>query len=1105
MVAMKTIKSVWQFLNKDLKDFGITGNRVETGAEASKASLELLVAFGLLLGAPLAPAGVAIAGLSFVGLTRKGLKVLREKKKKPSLEEWVAVAFPLAYVESFDSLVTNNLWLQEKFKSVRADLGARDSLAELGKLALHQSLIDEAMEDFPNSTLGRALNNKLATYLNQIKIDSKIISGVNKYLEQVRYAQEYHSREEEQKVISQETISLINNYLQKIEKSEEKSYQISKDLKVLQINEDDIYIVNSYLEKFKKNDPITNLVTGWTAWGVYPIIERLLENEEEHILQGLQMKASAAKNLRTNSKYYSIENYLKEQISPETNNPDAKALWQVFNEENVTLSDIYVSLEGKLFNEQNEIVEQNLVNLEAWVQKKVLESAPQVIFIQAGPGRGKSVFCRVFANWVRENLHPIWTPILIRLRDIDFFNTNLENILSDAVKADFVKSDPGWLHDHNTRFLFLLDGFDELRLEGREAGGIEKFLKQVEQYQQDCQRFELGHRFIVTGRQSALLGIVPPSNLQKVEIAPMSKELQEHWLVKWEKLVGEDKAAAFADFLEAEACPERVKELAQEPLLLYLLAAMCRDSELSLAMFEGSSSTEAKVLVYQTAIDWVLTEQRPEELNLYLTGQDDKEDLRLILSEASLCITQSGREWAALTAIETRLTKDAKAKELLEKARKRLNKEENPLRNFLAAFYLRPVSGEGGIQGAVEFIHKSFGEFLCAERMVESLQRWTLEHHQLRRRRDLVSDEQLAEEFYDLFGYGGLTKEIVEYLFALLLLEEEQLVKLFERCHNFYLDWWEGKFIDASPTENWSRKKLVNLKEQEVISGMRQIDVYTGLNALVLLFNLHLYAKERERLKGKITFHPCGQLGSKEFDPYRLRRIMNYSECANLFTFNKVVGHHLRGANLHSIDLSSTDLDGTSLEGVNLSNSKLRSARLREADLNNANISNAELTEIDLSGANLSGANLNNSDLSSSKLRYADLNSADLSDVKLRYADLNSADLSNAKLSCAYLNSANLSIANLSCTEFRGVDLTDADLRMAILTGVKFLGANLSGVNLTDTNLSDAELNSVNLSGAELKNISWNENTIWLGIKGLTEAKNVPEELIEQLTQLRVL
>ena len=1086
MVAMNTIKSVWQFLNKDIQDFGITGNRVETGAEVSKASLELLLALGLL-GTPLAPAGVAIASLSFVGLTRKGLNVLREKTNgKTSLEQWVAVAFPLAYVESFASLVTENLWLQDKFKSIREDLGARDSLEELGKLALNQSLIDEGMEDFPDSTLGRALNAQLANYLQKIGLEQQTI----------------------------------------------------------------------------------HLITGWTAWGVYPIIERLLENEEEDILLGLQMKASGAKGLRLNSKYYSIENYLEEQISPETTNPNFKALWQVFDEK-FTLPDIYVPLQGQLLDEkgepqlkrdkngkvitnwEGEPKEKDPVDLEAWVKEQITESVSQVTFIQAGPGRGKSVFCRMFANWVRKNLHPIWTPILIRLRDIENFNTNLEEILSTAVKADFVKSDAGWLHDRNTRFLFLLDGFDELRMEGRTAGGIEKFLRQVGQYQQDCQRSELGHRFLVTGRQSALLGIVLPSKLQRVQIVLMSKKLQKWWLVQWEKLVGKEKARAFAHFLEAQACPKRVKELAQEPLLLYLLGAMCRDDKLNLAMFKGRGSTEAKVRIYQTAIDWVLTKQRPEELNLDLTGQDHKDDLKHILSEASLCITQSGREWAALSAIEGRLTKDTKAKKLLDRARQRLKEEENPLRNFLAAFYLRPVSGEGSGQGAVEFVHKSFGEFLCAERMVESLKEFTFENEKLRRGGYLVSDEGLAEEFYDLFGYGGLTTEIVEYIFSLLQLEEEQLVNLFERLQDFYLDWWEGKFIDAPPIKNWPQNTLGQLKEQGIVRGLRQVDVYTGLNVLVLLFNLHHYGQEREGLKEKLTFHPCGQPGSKEFAPERLLRIIHYSESVELHSFMQVVGYclsgvnlsgayligayligaylsnaNLIGANLRNANLSNANLSGADLSSADLSSADLSSADLKNANLSGANLSSADFIRVNLSNANLicaylSGANLIRANLRNANFRDVDLRNAylsgaeliraDLRAVNLIRADLSNADLSGANLSSADLRAVNLSGANLRAVNLSGAELSGAYLRDANLRAVNLSGAELSGAYLIRTDLSGADLRAVNLSNADLrntnlratylKNIVWNEKTTWPTVEELAKAKNVPEELLKNLTQ----
>ena len=81
---------------------------------------------------------------------------------------------------------------------------------------------------------------------------------------------------------------------------------------------------------------------------------------------------------------------------------------------------------------------------------------------------------------------------------------------------------------------------------------------------------------------------------------------------------------------------------------------------------------------------------------------------------------QSGRECTAISLIETRLQNHSDATAFLEEARKRI--QDNPLRNALAAFYLQPGSSGAG---SVEFIHKSFGEFLCAERLKEALEDWS--------------------------------------------------------------------------------------------------------------------------------------------------------------------------------------------------------------------------------------------------------------------------------------------------------------------------------------------------------------------------------------------
>ncbi|MFP5271521.1 NACHT domain-containing protein [Coleofasciculus sp.] len=871
---MNKIKQVWQLLNTDIRELGKPGEIAEAGAEVSKAGLELAIALGLFA-TPAAPVAAVAAGLSFVGLTRKGVNLYRDKGKT-SLEEWAAIAFPLAYLESFDKLVRENDWLQQKIGSGISDQAAKSQLEQLGELQLDQKLIEDALTYFPESRLGQALNQQLSDYLKQ--------AGLNQY-----------------------------------------------------------------------SIPI---VTGWVAWGIYPIIDQLLSYESETITQPLQLTRTAARETQATQKYGSIESYLTEQISPHTSNPLLQTQWKVLGE-TFTLPDIYVPLEAHLVDKNGKVDKKaDPVNLEQWAKEQLTkpDKNGQVLFIQAGPGRGKSVFCRMFANWVREHLHPIWTPILIRLWDIDAFENNIENTLRAAVKADFVKSDDGWLTDRNTRFLFVLDGFDELRMEGRTTGGIEKFLKQVGNFQSNCQQTsQLGHRFLVTGRELALHGIERflPRNLERVEIALMNDKLQQKWLGKWSNLVGEDKANAFGEFLQAQNCPEQVKELAREPLLLYLLAAMHRDGEISLELFEGTSRADAKVLIYQKALDWVLTQQRSQELNLELTEQET-EGLRRILTEAGLCVTQSGGEWTSIGMIEERLKGDDQARKLLEKARERIG--DNPLRNALAAFYLRPASASEATEGAVEFVHKSFAEFLCAQRLVESLKEWV----EPRRKRGgfLVSQDQLAEEVYDLLGYGGLTWEIVEYVMALFNVSNEEFVQLFQRLEEFYLDWCNGEFINAEPTSNLPQKTMLQLRKHGSLMGLREVDIYAGLNMMILLLELKDYSVIRDELKGKISFNPCGQPDSDSFEPTRLLRIISYSNSVKVDTFSNTVNPFLSNVNL-----SGAYLSGANLSSLNLSLANLTDAYLSGANLSGANLCLANLTDAYLGGANLSDIYLNSANL----------------------------------------------------------------------------------------------------------------------------------------------
>lgn len=973
---MGKLREIWQRLFFNEQKLEKTGDIVESGAEITKASLEFAIALGVLTTAPSAP--VIAAGLSFVGLARKGLGLLRDKTNEQfEIAEWVAVACPLAYINSFNALVQRNVWLQERLNAEITEQGVKSQFDQLGELELNSNQAEKALTDFSNSILGQALNQQLSTYLQQFKIAENIAS----------------------------------------------------------------------------------IVTGWVAWDTYNHIKELWLYEPENLRQSSNYFLTAAQEVRANEKYESIESYLNEQISPSPSDPLLIERWKVIGEE-FKIPEIYVSLKAQLLDSNGEPKKYSVVDLENWVREQLNKNQknPQVMFIQAGPGRGKSVFCKMFADWVRENLHPIWTPILIRLRDIDTFEPNIENTLRAAVRENFANRDD-WLSDRNTRYLFILDGFDELRFEGRTAKGVEDFLKQVGNYQQQpgCK-----HQFIVTGRESALHGIENriPTNLDRVEIALMDEQIQAQWLEKWSRLFGEDKKEEFQKFLKADNCPKRVKELAREPLLLYLLGAMHRDNELNIQMFEGANDAQAKIVVYQKTLDWVLTKQRPEKLNKELT-EFDTEDLRLILIEAGLCVAQSGREWTSIKAIEERLKNDKSAKKLLEEAQNQLG--ENPLRNALAAFYLRPAKASESTEGAVEFIHKSFGEFLCAQKIRESMKKWLVLDPTSRRKKFLIDDKHLSQQIYDLLAYGVLKLEIVEYLINLIKSEEGfQYIELFERLEDFYSSWCQGEFLNGC-VENFPLSQMQNFKGNNIFLGLKEIDIYAGLNILIILLKLHCYAQTEYKLRDKINFHPCGQQNSSAFDSKRLLKIINYSNSVTEDNFSKNVSCFFSNANLEMANLEGSNLFGIQLEDANLFRANLEGANLDWANLLRANFGRANLSRASFLGANFTQA-------------------------KLEGVNLSSAILFRAN----FLN-ADLEMANLEKANFLGANLEKVSLKRANLEGANLSGVNLSSANLFGANLSGANLFRANLENSELSHIVWNEYTNWKDVRGLDKALNLPK------------
>lgn len=746
------------------------------------------------------------------------------------------------------------------------------------------------------------------------------------------------------------------------------------------------------------------------------------------------------------AKYQSIEDYLAKEIEP---GPQET----VFNEKELTHFDLYVPLEIKqLDNKGLPLKDEPIQVLETWVKEYLIncKDSRKVLFIQGEAGRGKSVFCRMFADWVRRDLYPAFTPILIRLRNLKALEYKLTDTLEISLESHgFVASNPSWLTDKNTRFLFLLDGFDELLLEGRKGGGLQEFLDQVESFQSDSH-----HQFLVTGRPLSLQNlerfIDQMSELLRVELQPMSNSLRELWYQKWEALFGHKETNAFKDFLMT--CPEDINSaLAREPLLLYMLGRMHREKRLNTNMFEGVGGAEAKVVIYDEAIRWVIEEQRQDE-NFRQVGLD-ADDLRRALTETALCVMQSGNETAKISFLEFRLQKDSNnpVYELLQAARGRVDiSDKKLLNNLLTSFYIKPASGDR--EGSIEFAHKSFGEFLFSERLKDAMEDWS-RPGESRRSKYLVETEIMNAEIYDLLGFGGLSQEVVDYLGVLLSRYSDfNPVQLFERLYDFYLRWWEGEFINGVHHTNHPQVKMQSLREcipdRKDYLGVRQIDAITGLNVMILLLEISRLTISSDILEEGLIFYPCGNFGEYGFDENRFRRIMGFSECFMLDSFDRYIFSHLSLVNLAQTNLRSLDLSG---------------ANLILANLYEANLIDSELNEVMFHGAILVKAKLGG--------------------TRLMGAYLIEANLEGAELEFAQLLSANLQGSNLSKTYLEDTDLSYSNLKYVDLSGAYIGGANLFNAKLKGANFDDIE---------------WNDETKWFNAISLHEAMNFPLELLSQ-------
>jgi uncharacterized protein YjbI with pentapeptide repeats len=648
-----------------------------------------------------------------------------------------------------------------------------------------------------------------------------------------------------------------------------------------------------------------------------------------------------------------------------------------------------------------------------------LDDREHVVFIQAGPGMGKSTFCSMLAAKIALG-YPEWIPILIRLRDERFHpELPLEDIVQEYIQPYFHLSDELL---QTRRILLLFDGFDELRLPPESGPVLRRFFQALSDFQRRCARDNhCRHKIVITGRPVKIQDLESnlPSNFLRLTIESLENPQVIAWLGNWEKMTGGKAATAFRTYLERGNAfnesetpgPPALKHFVSNPLLLFLLGELHKHQILDSG---EPSHLSSPVGIYERILDWGCGEYGgialpTREQHTLATHGVSPDILRRVLQEIATCIWHEHRTVIPLAHLQTYLSSTAP-----RSIKKLTHSGLRGIHNIVISLPFDTLASETQTAG---FSHKSFGEYLTAEKIVLSLQKIS---ESFAEEIDLESTalQEAAHRFYSVFGVTLLTDEIWEFVMDILVSHStpDDLVKMTERLYRLYITYSNGRWMN----EDISRTQWGVLKRYDMPLSLLQFEAQAGINLFVLLCLFYW--------KTAGTFDICGREPEGTFDANRFRKLMAFSELVGTFGLFRRISHLLRRVNLQRANLLCANLRRVDLQEADVRAAVLRDANLRGANLQEACLEGADLRVASFQNANLAGANLKKTNAE---------------DVNLRDANLFGADLSHA---------------NLLCAEMRDAELTNATLHEAVLYGAMLQGANFDGADLTGAIISKQQL-----------------------------------------------
>lgn len=599
--------------------------------------------------------------------------------------------------------------------------------------------------------------------------------------------------------------------------------------------------------------------------------------------------------------------------------------------------------------------------LDGWIERADARDAVRVL--SGEPGAGKSSACAMLAaRLARQGRRVLLVP-LGRLNYRGDAGAELSRFLRDELGHDALERIRG---GGEPPLVLILDGLDELAKASQGAQAVlGNFVSNLGHAWSEWNWEGLRVLLLLAGRPGATNAMEPIARADGARLHVLRFRIEEHrrgWFAPSELAALDQRSAWWERFGRAEGLPTFLKQdsthltsLTEQPLLNWLIAQI-----LKLEGEERAATIDGVHDLYTRLFGHVLDRVHRRGGNSPPEAVDalGRANLERMLEEVAVAAWHAGGDRTVpFPVVQDRLTMAG-----LDGHLDRLKEQrDEALGSLLDSFFCHAHAGQE--HRAVEFTHKSFGQFLTARRIVREV---AAIHRRLGPEDDQRDVLDGLRRWLALCGPAVMDRDLLNFLRSEVACKarggpstsdvagwRHTLARLFEDCVRMGMPLPEESFRARDAERRVRNAEIALLVTLDATVSATLVPAERSVirlepegeeNSTTAASTLH-------RLLGSVT------------DWSIVRACLS---CLNLRDAN-LTGINLWGANLRDADLRNVDLWGANLKAADLTGANLRDANLTHADLTRANLTRANLTGVDLWGANLTHADLTGANLTNAK------------------------------------------------------------------------------------------------------------------------------------------